>query len=166
MSNPLLRPNDPRFRKGELVDPQGKNRFGDEAQPSAAPQEQDAIYAVSAGDEARPYAPQYEVQQAQRSTLLLLMAALGWVGAIIGAVSSTGIITSGWICPLIGAAPAAAAWLLAYEDLKALSLGAIDPTARPQTRLALWLGATALIACLAITGSMIYRRLSFLPDLF
>jgi hypothetical protein len=166
MSNPLLRPNDPRFRKGEIADAQGKNRFGEEAQPSGAPQEENAIYAVSAGDEARPYAPQYEVQQAPRSALLLLMAALGWVGAIIGAISSTGIITSGWICPLLGAAPAAAAWLLAHEDLKALHLGAIDATARPQTRLALWLGASALIACLAITGSMIYRGLSFLPDLF
>ena len=166
MSNPLFRPNDPRFRKGEIVDPEGKNRFGDVAQPPAAPEDKDAIYAASAGDDARPYAPQYEVQQAPRSGLLLLMAALGWAGAIIGAVSITGIFASGWICPLLGAAPAAAAWLLAHEDLKALSLGAIDPAARPQTRLAIWLGASALAACVAIVGSMIYRGLSFLPDLF
>ena len=166
MSNPLLKPNDPRFRKEDLVDAEGKNRFGDETKSSAAAKDDQAVYAASVTDEARPYAPQYEAQQASRAGLLLLMAALGWAGALIGAVSITGIFASGWICPLLGAAPAAAAWLLAHEDLKALSLGAIDPAARPQTRLAIWLGASALFACLGIVASMIYRGLSFLPDLF
>ena len=164
MSNPLLRPNDPRFRKGEIVDSEGKNVFGDEAQTSAAPDNNGEVYAASAAGEERPYSPTYEVQQPPRSGLLLLLAALGWTGAIIGAISFTGFFASGWICPLLGVGPAAAAWLLAHEDLKALSLDAIAPAARPQTRLAKWLGVFALIACLAVVGMMIYQGMRFLPD--
>ena len=165
MSNPLLRPNDPRFRKEQVVGANGKNRFGDEAeQPSAAADQGEVFLASAVGDE-RPYSPAYEAQQSPRSGTLLLLAAAGWMGAILGVLSLAGLLAAGWLCPLLGIGPAAAAWLLAYEDLKAISQGAIDRSARPRTLLAMWLGIAALVVCLAFVGWMIYWGMQFLPDL-
>lgn len=166
MSNPLLRPNDSRFQKPEVRDAAGQNRFaeGGEAGESSAPAAD--VYSVSVADEARPFQPKYEVQQAPRWGMLLLLAVFGALGGLLGTVSLTGFFISGWICPLLGVGPAGAAALLGYEDLKAIEAGAIDSRARASTRLATWLGFAALLACLAIVASMIYQNMKFLPDLF
>jgi hypothetical protein len=162
MSNPLLRPNDPRFQKTDVHDAEGKNRFGEsEQREEVAPSD---IYAAAATDEARPFAPQYEVQQRSRATLLLWLGGLGWFAASLGAVSYTGLFDIGWVAPLLGLAPAAAAWFLAYEDLKAIRVGAIDEAALSPTRHAFWLGVSGLVACAAIIAAMIYHQMRFLPD--
>jgi hypothetical protein len=98
--------------------------------------------------------------------MLMWLALGGWVGAVVGVLGLAGIITSGWITPLIGAVPAATAWLLGYEDLKAISAGAMDQAARANVRFATWVGLTGLVACLSLIGLMIYYQLGFLPDLF
>jgi hypothetical protein len=164
MSNPLLKPNDPRFQKPELRDEAGKNRFGEGPQPEQTPQSESEVYAAAATDEARPFVPRYEAQQQPRTGLLLLFGGLSWAAAALGAISLTGAFSLGWILPLLGIGPGAAAWFLAYEDLKAIRVGAITADARSQTRHAVWLGVTALLACLAIVAAMIYRQMHFLPD--
>jgi hypothetical protein len=166
MSNPLLRPNDPRFRKPDIRDAEGKNQFADGRHPADEAQTKADLYAAAATDDPRPYEPKYEVHQQPRSGLLLVLGSVGWVGAVMGTLSLIGIFDSGWICPLLGLGPAAAAWLLGYEDLKAIEVGALDEPARPETRLATWIGFLALVACLSIVGWMIYRQMNFLPDLF
>jgi hypothetical protein len=164
MSNPLLRPNDPRFQRPDVRDPAGKNPFGEGEQPAEAPQNESNGYAAAATDEARPFVPRYEAQQQSRTGLLLLLGGLAWAAAAVGTISLAGLLNLGWISPLLGMGPGAAAWFLAYEDLKALRVGAITADASSPTRNAFWLGLTGLLACLAIVAAMIYRRMNFLPD--
>jgi hypothetical protein len=165
MSNPLLRPNDPRFRKPELRDESGTNPFAEPgAKPAeAGPQPAGDVFAATADE--RPYQPKYEAQQQSRGGLLLLLGATGWLAAFFGVLSMADVVAMGWIGPLIGVAPAGAAWFLAYEELKAVRHGAIDIEARSRLRSAFWLGLLGLLACLAIIAAMIYQQMNFLPDL-
>lgn len=172
MTNPLLRPDDPRFRKPELRDAAGNNPFAEpleaeaaDASPAAgAPA--DEPFAAGATNDPRPFLERVEVQQPSRAGLLLVLAGLGWVAAVVGTFALTGLFASGWIGPLLGVIPAWAAWMLAYQDWRAVAAGAIDAAAAPRVRLAYWLGLTALLACGATVGLMIYQNMSFLPDLF
>jgi len=169
MSNPLLRPNDPRFNKPEIHDPSGRNRFCESEQPDTAATEavsSGSQYAASAGDAPRPFVPTYEVQQQPRTALLLLLGGLAWAAAVVGVGSFGGLISLGWISPLIGAAPGAVAWALAHAELKAIRAGAIEAGAQSQTRHAYWLALSGLLLCLAVVAAMIYRRMNFLPDVF
>jgi hypothetical protein len=176
MSNPLLRPNDPRFQKPQLssgadknpfaepVDPPDKAATSDRGPPSSA--EPNVFAPFGSADEPRPYAPAYTAQQNARTPLLLFLGILGWCAALIGAVSLTGIFDIGWLAPLLGLGPSAAGWLLAHEDSKAIRVGAISADAQPFIRQAFWLGLTGLIACAGIVAAMIFREMHFLPDVF
>lgn len=164
MSNPLLRPNDPKFQRPDLRDEAGQNRFSEDSAPEADPPAETANnYATAAGD-VRPFEPRYEVQQQARTGLFYLLGGLGYAGMAVGLLALLRIFTTGWIAPLLGLAPAAAAWLLAWEDLKAIRAGAIAEDARPGLRLAMWLGLLAFFACASVVASMIYREMTFLPD--
>jgi hypothetical protein len=166
MSNPLLKPSDPRFQKPDMRDAEGKNRFGEGERPVEAPQAEAEVYAAAAVDEARPFVPRYEAQQQPRAGLLFLFGGLAWAAAAIGTISLAGVFDLGWLAPLLGIVPAAAAWFLANEDLKAIRVGAITADARSQTQHGFWLGVTGLVACLGIVAAMIYRQMHFLPDVF
>jgi hypothetical protein len=165
MSNPLLRPNDPKFQQPEIRDNEGKNRFAEAADKHSSAQETTDIYAVAPGDEPRPFVPQYEVQQRSRANLLLILGGLGWAAALIGGISLTGIFAIGWLAPLLGIFPAGGAWFLAHEEIRAIRSGAIAPQALSPTRHSYWLGVTGLLACLAIVAAMIYREMNVLPAL-
>jgi hypothetical protein len=164
MSNPLLRPNDPRFRQPELRDEAGKNRFADEAAVQEGVEALGGDAFAAPGEEARPFDPRFEAQQPPRTGLLFVLGGLGWIGVAFGVLALLGMTETGWICPLLGLGPAAASLLLAREDLKAIRLGAMEERHRPATRLACWIGLIGLVACAAIVGSMIYRQMAFLPD--
>src|SRR3954466_5911928 len=156
MSNPLIKPNDPRFQKPQIHDAAGKNRFGDGAQPvDEAPPMYEA-YSAGASDEARPFVPQYEAQQRSRGGLWLILGGLGWVAAVLGAVSLAGLLPLGWVCPLLGGGPAGTAWFMAYEEMKAIRVEAIDANARSRTWHAFWLGFTGLVVCLMVVAAMVY----------
>lgn len=163
MSNPLLKPNDPRFRQPAMRDQAGTNRFGEEAEPSNEKIAVGDAFATTSGD-ARPFDPRYEAQQPSRSGILFVLGGLGWIGAAVGVLALLEWTATGWICPLLGLGPAGAAALLAWEDLKAIRVGAMADQNHPATRLALWCGLLALVACAAIVGSMIFRQMAFLPD--
>lgn len=172
MSNPLLRPNDPRFQKPSVTDAQGQNRFAEPAEGSqsssgaaGAAGEGGSQY-VSPASEQQPYQPKYEATQRGRTGMLFGLASFGLVGIVCGGLHLVGIFSIGSIVPLIAIVPSAAAWLLAHEDLKAIRLGAIDEAERQNTRSAYWLGVFALLGCLGVLATMIYRELNFLPDLF
>jgi hypothetical protein len=165
MSNPLLRPNDPRFQKPEIRDAAGQNRFGDEV-PAGTPAADAGVFAAATEEGEQPYQPRYEAQQADRGSVLLSLAGLGWGLGLFGSISLLGFVSLGWMMPLLGMVPSAAAWFLAHEDLKTIYLGAIDAAARPRTRNAYWLGLLGLVLCAAVVGSMLWRQMTFLPDLF
>ncbi len=164
MSNPLLKPDDPRFQKPDIRDAAGKNPFSDGPSQQEPPATSQDLFSAAATDEARPFVPKFEVQQHSRPTLLFVLGGVGWGAAGVGAFSLLGWFDFGWICPLLGVVPAGASWLLAHEELKAISAGVIGQDAREKSRHAYWLGLTGLIMCLATIAAMIYRGLHFLPN--
>src|SRR5947208_3549039 len=166
MSNPLIRPNDPRFQKPEIRNAEGKNRFAEGVSPEQSSENEKDVFAAAASDDERPYQPRYAAQQQPRSARLIALGGLGWIAAALGAISLTGLFVSGSICPLLGLGPSAAAWLLAWEDLKAIRAGAIEEEARPQTRLALGIGLAAFVASAGIVAAMVYRQMNFFPSVF
>lgn len=170
MSNPLLKPNVPRFQKPELPTGQS-NPFADNVPKSAttdgrtSADQQENLFAANTNDP-HPYTPAYTAQQRSRVPLLFTLAGLGWAASIPGVIALAGFSDIGWLAPLLGLGPAAAAWFLAYEDLKAIRVGAIAPAAYQPTRHAFWLGITGLLACAGIVAAMIFREMNFLPDVF
>jgi hypothetical protein len=169
MSNPLLKPNDPRFQKPQVE--AEANPFAESPAerasaggPGSAVEEQNVFApAAGAGDD-RPFVPAYTAQQQPRFPILLVLGAVGWFAAVLGAIALAGLFDIGWLAPLLGLGPAGAAWLLAHEDLKAIRAGAIAAEAHQATRHAFWLGLTGLLACAGIVAAMIFREMHFLPD--
>ncbi len=168
MSNPLIKPSDPRFVRPTIVDAAGKNRFGDDeqaAEQATTDGHKHDVYAVTAAAaEGRPYEPRYETTAPSRGTWLLILAVVGIAGVGTSAASFGGLAT-GSIFALCGTVAAAAAWMLAYSDLREMAVGARDPDGRPLTLLAMWLGVFGMFACLATLAAMIWIGLSFLPNI-
>lgn len=163
MSNPLLRPGDPRFQRPPLRDGAGNNVFADPDAPIPAeaadgqplpptPRSENAdnLFAPpSATTEVGPvYQPQYETTHAHRGILLLVLAIVGLAGD--GALL---LIFTGSLFGLTGLAaivPAGIAFLLGRADLAGMGQGAVDPAGRPQTQVAMWLGLAGAVLYFAI----------------
>ena len=76
MSNPLLKPNDPRFHKPSIVDSAGQNKFGERAPADASKEPAGDAFAAGAAADARPYQPHFEATQRSRGKMLLAIAGL------------------------------------------------------------------------------------------
>jgi hypothetical protein len=166
MSNPLLKPGDPRFQQPAIVDAAGQNRFAEgdgagDAPPSQRSQED--VYAATPATSEAPYQPRYETTAQARGIILLVLALVGLGGATAGMTSLTGIMLTGWIFPLCAFFASGSAWLLAFGDLREMASGARDEEGRPLTLIAMWLGVIGLVACIGSVVSMIWLGLSLLP---
>lgn len=168
MSNPLLRPSDPRFQRPPLRDAAGNNVFADPdtpvpAQPAdggplparvvepAGPDNCFAAPAAVPGSEPA-YRPQYVSTQKHRGILLLVLAITGLAGS--GAVLS---VLSGLFVGLLGIVtivPASIAAVGARADLRAMEQGAIDPSGRTLTRLAMWLALGSITLHVILLGAI------------
>lgn len=167
MSNPLLKPNDPKFTRPSLQDAGGKNLFaeggGTESnQPSASTN--DNIYSSSAANV--PYQPHYEVSQGHRGVLLLVLACTGLVGSLIGISSLTQMWVLGWVFSLLAIVPACCALVLGWHDLRAIRMGAMDPRGRNLTLIAFWLGALGFFSSVAMDAVVLYFAIYLLINLF
>lgn len=147
MSSPLLRPDDPRFKKPDPRDEQGKNRFADPDAVAPAEPPSDNLFAAAATGE-RPYQPEYLATSQSRGMLLLVLAILGLSGNAAGTLALSGVFVLAWVLPWLAILPGAAAALLAREDLRAMRLGAMDGGDRVLTRIAFWLGIAGVIGSL------------------
>lgn len=163
MSNPLLRPGDPRFQKPTVVDASGANRFAEAPEVAEAEGANGDLYSAG-GSLDKPYQPEYETTARPRGGLLLVLASFGLAGAATTVVSMTGVLVMGWILPLCTLPMSAAAVYLALEELKLMKLGAMEDSGRTTTRLALWIGLVGVAASLLTIAAMIWMGLSFLPD--
>lgn len=171
MSNPLLRPNDPRFTKPSLLDAEGKNLFseGNEVVPASAVNEDGStvadenVYAPSAVD--APYQPRYEVSQGHRGALLMVLAITGLMGALLGISSLAGWWVLGWVPAFLAIVPSGCAMGLGWQDLRAMRMGAMDPQGRNMTQLAFWLGALGTFASLAMDAVVLFFVIYFLMSL-
>ena len=166
MPNPLLKPGDPRFQPSQIDAQDGQNRFADQAASETAPAANGDPYQTGAATDARPFEPHFESHQTPRLQLLIFLCIGAWLGAGLGALSLAGIFAVGWICPLLGLGPAAAASFIAYEDLKAIASGAIGEEHFAAVNKACYAGVSSLLACASVIGLMIYYQMQFLPDLF
>jgi hypothetical protein len=166
MSNPLLRPNDPRFQKPSIADSEGQNRFAEPEPLAAAGGGRSASQYASGGSESRPYQPKYEATQQGRAGLLMTIASLSLFGIVGGVLHLLGIFGTGTIAPLVAIVPAMTAWFLAHEDLKAIQQGALDPVHRPATRTAWWLAVLGFFGCAGLLAAMVYQQLDWLPSTF
>lgn len=172
MSNPLLRPNDPRFARPSPFDPDGTNKFseGKEVVAAKAVNEDgsiapdDNVYSGSA--ESNPYQPRYEVSQSHRGVLLLVLAITGLVSSFIGVSSLAGWWVLGWIPSFLAIVPAACALGLGWHDLRAIRLGAMDPKGQNLTEIAFWLGALAVFTSLAMDAAVLFYVIYYLMELF
>src|SRR5437868_249819 len=145
MSNPLLRPNDPRFAKPSPFDAEGKNKFSEDKEIVAAKAlgadgsmledaPSDNIYSSSAAS--NPYQPRYEVSQSHRGGLLLGLAVTGLLSSLSGLLSLAGWWTLGWIPSFLAIVPAACALGLGWQDLRDIRLGSMDPKGETLTQIA------------------------------
>jgi hypothetical protein len=131
MSNPLLQPND-RFRRPDLVDPEGRNRFAES---------QEALEAKEAGDmlaspgEHDTYQPRYTAALPHRGRFIATLGAVGFCASWLLVLSFTSWVLLGVAASLFGIVLSIAAAVLVFRDLKVMSLGAVDPTGRDATLL-------------------------------
>ncbi len=171
MSNPLLRPNDPRFTKPSVHDAEGKNLFseGNEIVTAQAAGEDgttaadDNIYSSSTAS--TPYQPRFEVSQSHRGTLLMVLAVTGVVGSLCGVSSLAGWWVLGWVPAFLAIVPAGCAVGLGLQDLRAIRMGAMDPKGQKLTHLAFWLGVLGVFASLAMDGTVLFFVIYFLMSL-
>ena len=171
MSNPLLRPNDPRFTKPSLLDAQGKNLFseGDEVVAAKVVGDDDPVAAdenvYSPSAESIPYQPRFEVSQSHRGVLLLVLAITGVVGALCGISSLSGWWVLGWVPSFLAVIPAGCAMGLGWQDLRAIRMGAMDPKGNSLTQIAFWLGALGVFASLAMDAAVVFFVIYFVMSL-
>ena len=175
MSNPLLRPNDPRFQRPPLRDAAGNNVFADPEAPVQAepadgqplpanpvPDHPDNLFLAPAADTGPEpaYQPQFETTQPHRGVLLLVLGVVGLAGSGGVALVMTGFVWG--LIGLLGIVPAATAWLLGLADVKAMRSGAMEPSGLVQTRVAMWLGAAGVIVCFGVVlaGALIILSVS------
>jgi hypothetical protein len=134
MPNPLLQP-DGRFRRPNVVDDQGRNRFGDdEGEISPAKPSNDVL--ASPLDDAEPvYQPHYQAFVPHRGGLIAWLGILGFAMSWLLLLALTNYSYLGLAASFFGIALSLGVSLIAYHDLKGISLGAIDERGRDATLL-------------------------------
>lgn len=171
MSNPLLKPNDPRFTRPSPFDGTGKNRFSEENEVvrAAAVNEDGStaadgnIYSGSA--ESAPYQPRFEVSQRHRGVLLMVLAVTGLLSSLLGISSLAEWWVLGWVFSFLAIIPAGCAMGLGWQDLRAIRLGAMDPKGQTLTQAAFWIGVLGVFSSLAMDATVLYFVINFMMEL-
>lgn len=132
MSNPLLQP-DGRFRRPHLVDDEGRNRFADEGGESSSPAS-DSLLAPPTNDPA-PYQPKYQTAVPHRGPLIAWLGVVGFAMSWLLLLALTDYAFLGLAASLFGIALSLGVCLIAYHDLKGMSLGAVDSAGQTATLL-------------------------------
>ena len=137
MSNPLLQPND-RFRRPSVVDAEGHNRFGE--LPSAEAEEATArrdnnLLASPSDSSPVAYQPEYVAALPHRGRFIAGLGTAGFFLCWLLLLTFTDYILLGVVASLLGVTVSLAALVLGYQDLKGMTLGAVDPEGRSATLL-------------------------------
>jgi hypothetical protein len=136
-------------RKDPFQDELGRNPFGDEGPPGPA---SDDPYSVPAADSGPSYHPdEFETTLGHRSGVVLWLGGLGLAGSALGAagvlIGLTAMQLAGslllWFTGgllVLGVPASWAAWMMGWQDLRAMRAGAMDRAGLPKTQLGLTLG--------------------------
>jgi hypothetical protein len=132
MSNPLLQP-DGRFRRPSVVDEQGQNRFADSEQVDAPPPSSNLLAAPS--NDPAAYQPRYQAIVPHRGPLLAILGGVGVGMSWLLLLAFVNYAMLGVMASFFGVAMSLAVATIAYQDLKGMTLNAIDPAGRNATLL-------------------------------
>jgi hypothetical protein len=160
MSNPLIRPNDPRFQRQPLTDEAGQNRFSDDAPVPAMPADQPradaSVYASPQVSEEPAYRPEYVSGQPSRHRLIQLLSAAS-ISAL--GVATVALWLEHWsVYPLLLVAGMISGlnWYTSADELSVIRRGGVDDTHRTVARLGVAIG----IACALATAGIVYAAFS------
>lgn len=168
MSNPLLRPDDPRFQPRQMTQADGTNPFAEgdavleaeAANAAGSPASRAGTFTAPTPTDERPFRVQYELTAPHRGGMLLILSVVSLVGALLG-----GLVTYlGWVLPLLAIVPAATVIFLAMEDLRMMKLGGRDPAGRGLTRAALFVSSLLALGLCTMVGLFIYWGMNILPE--
>lgn len=161
MSNPLLQPGD-RFRRPSVVDAEGHNRFAE--LPSATgeganTQRNDELLAAPSDSSPVAYQPEYVAALPHRGGFIAGLGAAGFFLCWLLLLTFTDYILLGVIASLLGVTVSLATLILGYQDLKGMTVGAIDPQGRPMTLLGFRLALAGVLlgggAVVTVVGLLI-----------
>lgn len=136
-----LLPDVSRFKKPTVVDDAGKNRFSEDepegaASPSDAEIENNPFYASTQQTLAPSYQPQYEVTLKHRGNLLLVLSILSTAAISGGLAGLYGLYPQLFVMFIFAFPLNLISSFMAFQDLRAIRFGAMDPAGRTITRIA------------------------------
>jgi len=156
MPNPLLQP-DGRFRRPSVVDDQGRNRFGDEGE-AAQTKPSDDVLAPPVDDVEPVYQPHYQAFVPHRGGLILSLGIFGFAISSLLLLAFVNYAFLGLAASFFGIALSLGISVIAYHDLKGMSLGAIDERGHNGTLLGfrfalagVFVGGAAAVAVIWLT---------------
>ncbi len=159
MSNPLIRPNDPRFQRPSLTDETGANRFADDTPPPAEFADVQpgagSPYSTPQPSAEPAYQPEYVSGQPSRQSLIFSLTGSS-VAALGGAAIA--IWMAHWVTYpllLIALPTAAVGWYTAADELSVIRKGGVGLQHRPAARFGLALGIVCTLLALALAYAAI-----------
>ncbi len=164
MSNPLIRPGDPRFQRPPLHDEAGKNRFADDAPPAShsdavgdpAARPIGDVFATPQPSEEPAYRPQYVSDQPSRRRTMLALATLSLAA---DAASMVAILGERWTASTVllfaGIVTGSVAWYLATDELSAIKAGVMPAEHRPAAWTGLALASLGVLLGLAFVATAV-----------
>jgi hypothetical protein len=163
MSNPLIRPNDPRFQRLPVRDESGKNRFSEEQAPpaEAAAEAPDLFASPQPGGGPEPaYKPEYISRQPSRQRPMLLLAAISLSSDAAGAIA---IWREQWtLCAIAlfaGAVLGGVSWYLATDEFAHLKAGVLDEEHRSSAWAGVILASLGVLLALALAAGAVYSAI-------
>jgi hypothetical protein len=162
MSNPLIRPNDPRFQRPALTDAEGKNRFSEENAPPQVPGDvAESVYAAPQSPGERSYQPEYVTGQPSRQHWILLLGG-GAVAALAAAIVAVWLgHWTAYLLLIVEVPLALVGCYLATDDLSAIRRGGLDVSYRATTRWGLLLNALMIPLAIALLAFIVRSGLGF-----
>lgn len=150
MSNPLIRPNDPRFQRQPITDEAGNNRFADEASSVFAPPH-------SSG---QTYQPEYVSGQPSRHRLIQWLCASS-ISAIVLAFAA--LLLAHWsVYPLllIAGMISGLTWYTSADELSVIRRGGVADTHRTIARLGVVIGMAGVLLTIGVVYAALWGRVA------
>jgi len=160
MSNPLIRPNDPRFQRQPVTDEAGLNRFSDDAPIPAVPADQPnpevSAYASPQHSEQPAYRPEYVSGQPSRHRLIQLLSASSISAFVLSAIAFWLEYWGVYPLVLVAGMISGLTWYTSADELSVIRRGGVDDTHRTLARLGLAIGIT----CTLLTVGVVYAAVA------
>ena len=170
MGRKFQRPSHPNTgRTNPFVDEEGNNPFSGENSENG----DDNLFSATNAESVREYqASDFETVLPHRGKLIfwlgvvgMILSGLGVIGAIATVGALLGMFDGGWIallgpCAFYALLPNGIAWMLGYQDARAIRVGAMSDAGRVSTSRGLLLGQVGTLASVLTLLAMLLIFLS------